>query len=103
MKCIKESVNLIQIPFFDRKYAVLWYNTYIEKTTENDMFHIEEELKKFHPSLEIEEAEDAIYNQDLTDMADLLVSLVKEEKEEAAAMAAATAPATTRKRKSTSQ
>ena len=67
------------------------------------MINFEEELKKFHPSLEIEEAEDAIYNQDLTDMADLLVSLVKEEREEAAAMAAASAPATTRKRKSTSQ
>ncbi len=67
------------------------------------MINFEEELKKFHPSLEIEEAEDAIYNQYLTDMADLLVSLVKEEKEEAAAMAAAAAPATTRKRKSTSQ
>ena len=46
------------------------------------MSTFEEELKKFHPSLEIEEAEDAIYNQDLTDMADLLVSLVKEDKEE---------------------
>ena len=46
------------------------------------MINFEEELKKFHPSLEIEEAEDAIYNQDLTDMADLLVSLVKEEKQE---------------------
>ena len=66
------------------------------------MINFEEELKKFHASLEIEEAEDAIYNQDLTDMADLLVSLVKEEREEAAAMAAAAAPTTTRKRKSTS-
>ena len=66
------------------------------------MINFEEEMKKFHPSLEIEEAEDAIYNQDLTDMADLLVSLVKEEREEAAAMAAAPAPTTTRKRKSTS-
>ena len=66
------------------------------------MINFEEELKKFHPSLEIEEAEDAIYNQDLTDMADLLVSLVKEEREEAAALAAAAAPTTTRKRKSTS-
>ena len=53
-------------------------------------------------TVEIEEAEDAIYNQDLTDMADLLVSLVKEEREEAAALAAAAAPAVTRKRKSTS-
>ena len=66
------------------------------------MINFEEELKKFHPSLEVEDIEDAIYNQDLTDMADLLVSLVKEEREEAAAMAAAAAPATTRKRKSTS-
>lgn len=44
------------------------------------MINFEEELKKFHPSLEIEEATDAIYNQDMTDMADLLVNLVKEEK-----------------------
>ena len=42
------------------------------------MIDFEEELKKFHPSLEIEEAEDAIYNQDLTDMADLMVKIVKE-------------------------
>lgn len=45
------------------------------------MIDFEEELKKFHPSLEIEEAEDAIYNQDMTDMADLLVSLVKDERD----------------------
>lgn len=42
------------------------------------MINFEEELKKFHPSLEVEEAEDAIYNQDLTDMADLLVKMMKE-------------------------
>ena len=42
------------------------------------MINFEEELKKFHPSLEVEEAEDAIYNQDLTDLADLLVKMVKE-------------------------
>lgn len=41
------------------------------------MIDFEEELKKFHPSLEIEDAEEAIYNQDLTDMADLMVKLVK--------------------------
>ena len=44
------------------------------------MLNFEEELKKFHPSLEIEEATDAIYNQDMTDMADLLVSMVKEQR-----------------------
>ena len=51
------------------------------------MIDYEEELKKFHPSLEVEDAEEAIYNQDVTDMADLLVKMVsdakkKEEKED---------------------
>lgn len=46
------------------------------------MINFEEELKKFHPSLEVEDAEDAIYNQDLTDMADLLVKMIKDYKEE---------------------
>ena len=41
------------------------------------MIDFEEELKKFHPSLEVEDAEEAIYNQDLTDMADLMVSMLK--------------------------
>ena len=46
------------------------------------MINFEEELKKYHPSLEIDEAEDAIYNQDLTDMADLLVNMIKDAKDE---------------------
>ncbi len=45
------------------------------------MINFEEELKKFHPSLEVEEIEDAIYNQDVTDLADMLVKFVKEAKE----------------------
>lgn len=45
------------------------------------MINFEEELKKFHPSLEVEDAEEAIYNQDLTDVADLLVKMVKESEE----------------------
>ena len=45
------------------------------------MIDFEEELKKFHPSLEMEDVEDAIYNQDVTDLADVLVKLVKESKE----------------------
>ena len=46
------------------------------------MIDFEEELKKFHPRLEVEDAEDAIYNQDLTDVADILISMMKEVKEE---------------------
>ena len=45
------------------------------------MINFEEEIKKFHPSLEVEDAEDAIYNQDMTDMADLMVKVVKESKD----------------------
>ena len=45
------------------------------------MVNFEEELKKFHPSLEVEDAETAIYNQDLTDMSDLLVKMIKESEE----------------------
>lgn len=46
------------------------------------MIDFEEELKKFHPSLELGDVEDAIYNQDVTDLADVLVKFVKESKEE---------------------
>lgn len=46
------------------------------------MINFEEELKKFHPSLEVEQLEDAIYNQDLTDMSDLFVKMAKEASEE---------------------
>lgn len=46
------------------------------------MIDFEEELKKFHPSLEVEDAEEAIYNQDLTDMVDLLIKITDKPKEE---------------------
>ncbi len=45
------------------------------------MINFEEELKKFHPSLEVEDAEDAIYNHDLSDMTDVLVTMFKEAKD----------------------
>ena len=48
------------------------------------MINFEEELKKFHPSLEVEDAEDAFYKKNLTDIADLVVDIVKEIKEEEA-------------------
>jgi hypothetical protein len=47
------------------------------------MINFEEELKKFKPSLEIEDAEEIIYNQDLDDMSDVLVKLLKDAKDEA--------------------
>lgn len=45
------------------------------------MINFEEELKKFEPSLEVEEAEEAIYNHDITDMTDILQEMLKEARE----------------------
>ena len=50
------------------------------------MINFEEELKKFHPSLEVGEVTDAIYNQDLTDAVDLLVKMVNENGEKPASV-----------------
>ena len=44
------------------------------------MINYEEELKKFHPSLDMNEAEDAIYNRDFTDVTDILKELINDEK-----------------------
>ena len=44
------------------------------------MINFEEELKNFQPSLEVEEAEEAIYNHKLTDMTDVLEEMMKEMK-----------------------
>ena len=45
------------------------------------MIDFEEELKKFMPSLEVEDAEDAIHNHDISDMMDPLMSVVSKKKE----------------------
>ncbi|EOS27249.1 hypothetical protein C806_00217 [Lachnospiraceae bacterium 3-1] len=46
------------------------------------MINFEEELKKFKPSLEVEEAEDAIYDRDLTDMTDIMQEILKEARQQ---------------------
>lgn len=42
------------------------------------MINFEEELKKFKPSAELDEAEDAIYRNDLKDVVDILEEVKKE-------------------------
>jgi len=44
------------------------------------MINFEEELKKFKPSLEVEEAEEAIYDRGLIDMTDIMQEILKEAK-----------------------
>ena len=48
------------------------------KGTEINMINFEEELKNFKPSLEVEEAEQAIYNHELTDMTDVMQEMLQE-------------------------
>ena len=45
------------------------------------MIDFEEELKKFHPSLEIDQVEDNVYNHNLSDVTDLMDEMFKEMKE----------------------
>ena len=42
------------------------------------MLDFEEELKKFQPSLEVEDIEDAVYQEDLTDMTDILREVIEQ-------------------------
>ena len=42
------------------------------------MLDFEKELEKFKPSLEVEQAEDAIYHNDLSDVADIVKDLIEE-------------------------
>ena len=44
------------------------------------MLNFEEELKKFQPSLELEDIEDAVYQEDLTDMTDILREMIEQTK-----------------------
>ena len=42
------------------------------------MIDFDEEIKKFKPSLEVEDAEDAIYNNDVPDITDLINKIVED-------------------------
>ena len=48
------------------------------------MIDFETELKKFHPSIEVQDDEEAISQHDLADMVDLIVRTVKEGEEKQA-------------------
>lgn len=42
------------------------------------MINYEEELKKFQPCLDIDDAEGAIYKQDLTDVIDIIKEMMQD-------------------------
>ena len=59
-------------------FAINKWQKRTEACEEIFMFNFEEELKNFKPSLEVEEAEQAIYNHELTDMTDVLKEMMQE-------------------------
>lgn len=44
------------------------------------MLNFEDEIKKFQPSLEVEDIEDAVYQEDLTDMTDIIREVMEQTK-----------------------
>ena len=48
------------------------------KKEQEKWFNFEKELKNFQPSLEVEEAEAAIYNHDLTDVTDIITEILRD-------------------------
>ena len=42
------------------------------------MIDFDEEIKKFKPSLEVDDAEDAMYNNDVPDITDLINKIVED-------------------------
>lgn len=46
------------------------------------MINFDEEIKKFHPSSEVEETEAIINGDNLTDMVDIMLELLKEKEED---------------------
>lgn len=44
------------------------------------MLNFEEELKKFKPSLEVDDIEQAVYKEDLEDLTDILREMMEQKK-----------------------
>ena len=44
------------------------------------MLNFEDEIKKFQPSLEVEDIEGAVYQEDLTDMTDIIREVMEQNK-----------------------
>lgn len=45
------------------------------------MINFEEEIAKFHPSLEITQAEEAVMSQEMTDIADIIEKILQDKRD----------------------
>ena len=53
----------------DKEKGKVWYKIMID---------FDEEIKKFQPSLEVDDAEEAIYNNDVPDITDLIAKSMED-------------------------
>ena len=53
----------------DKEKGKVWYKFMID---------FDEEIKKFQPSLEVDDAEEAIYNNDVPDITDLIAKIMED-------------------------
>ena len=53
----------------DKEKGKVWYKIMID---------FDEEIKKFQPSLEVDDAEEAIYNNDVLDITDLIAKIMED-------------------------
>ena len=53
----------------DKEEGKVWYKIMID---------FDEEIKKFQPSLEVDDAEEAIYNNDVPDITDLIAKIMED-------------------------
>ena len=53
----------------DKEKGKVWYKIMID---------FDEEIKQFQPSLEVDDAEEAIYNNDVPDITDLIAKIMED-------------------------
>lgn len=53
----------------DKEKGKVWYKIMID---------FDEEIKKFQPSLEVDDVEEAIYNNDVPDITDLIAKIMED-------------------------
>mgnify|MGYP000233622461 FL=1 len=53
----------------DKEKGKVWYKIMID---------FDEEIKKFQPSLEVDDSEEAIYNNDVPDITDLIAKIMED-------------------------
>ena len=62
--------------FYEENDFIIYYTNLIMEAI---MLNFEEELKNYEPSLEIDEAESAIYSHDLTDVTDIIAEILRDQ------------------------